>query len=266
MDESKNNIAWSKLFKKYQISENVDALGFYKIDASTINEFREARLMTKFDFKSQLPEIFSNNNLSILPVSRGTYIISDFYTFKDFELNEVEITKIDFPNYLESIDFNNITSESTALNCAYVSGIIEDFVQDEGLKPTVSGRMGSSVFDFKIDSEKMGCLSVNVSNSQIEIDGGYEGIESLKSNLLLELVLSRYEIETKEINSNTLQRLNNILKKCETAENLDIEWHAHKYIAEFKQQKGDSKGAYTSLVKSGILKDSLKNPLKREIF
>ncbi len=30
---------------------------------------REARLMTKFDFKSQLPEIFSINNFSILPIS-----------------------------------------------------------------------------------------------------------------------------------------------------------------------------------------------------
>lgn len=105
-------------------------------------------------------------------------MISDFETFKDFENNDVEIKKIDFPNYLESIDFNNITSESTALNCAYVSGIIEDFVQDEELKPTVSGRMSSLSFDFKINSKKS-LLNINVNNSQIEIDGGYEGIESL---------------------------------------------------------------------------------------
>jgi len=178
MSNSKNDIAWNKLFEKYKISEKVNAKGFYEIKASAVNEFREARLMTKFDFKSQLPEIFSNNNFSILPISRGSYIISDFDTFKDFENNDTEITKIDFPNYLESIDFNNITSESTALNCAYVSGIIEDFVQDEELKPTVSGRMSSLSFDFNINSKKS-LLNINVKNSQIEIDGGYEGIESL---------------------------------------------------------------------------------------
>ncbi|HEY9083264.1 MAG TPA: hypothetical protein VIN73_08010 [Vicingaceae bacterium] len=178
MSNSKNDIAWKKLFEKYKISEKVNAKGFYEIKASAINEFREARLMTKFDFKSQLPEIFSNNNFSILPISRGSYVISDFDTFKDFENNDIEITKIDFPNYLESIDFNNITSESTALNCAYVSGIIEDFVQDEELKPTVSGRMSSLSFDFNIKSKKS-LLNINVNNSQIEIDGGYEGIESL---------------------------------------------------------------------------------------
>jgi hypothetical protein len=118
------------------------------------------------------------NNFSILPISKGSYVISDFDTFKDFENNDAEITKIDFPNYLESIDFNNITSESTALNCAYVSGIIEDFVQDEELKPTVSGRMSSLSFDFNINSKKS-LININVNNSQIEIDGGYEGIESL---------------------------------------------------------------------------------------
>jgi hypothetical protein len=178
MSNSKNDIAWKKLFEKHKISEKVNAKGFYEIKASTINEFREARLMTKFDFKSQLPEIFSNHNFSILPISRGSYVISDFDTFQDFESNETAITKIDFPNYLESIDFNNITGESTALNCAYVSGIIEDFVQDEELKPTVSGRMSSLAFDFNINSKKS-LLNINVNNSQIEIDGGYEGIESL---------------------------------------------------------------------------------------
>ena len=178
MNNSKNNIAWKKLFEKYKIAEKVNTKGFYEIKASAINEFREARLMTKFDFKSQLPEIFFNNNFSILPISRGSYVISDFDTFKDFENNDIEITKMDFPNYLESIDFNNITSESTALNCAYVSGIIEDFVQDEELKPTVSGRMSSLSFDFNINTKKAP-LNIKVNNSQIEIDGGYEGIESL---------------------------------------------------------------------------------------
>lgn len=178
MSDSKNEIAWLKLFEKYDISKEVISKGYYEINATSINEFREARLMTKFDFRSQLPRIFVENNLSILPITRGSYIISDFDTFHDFENNKVEITKIDFPNYLESIDFNNITSESAALNCAYVSGMIEDFVQDEELKPTVNGRMSSLSFNFNINSKNTN-LNINVNNSQIEIDGGYEGIQSL---------------------------------------------------------------------------------------
>lgn len=178
MSETKNDIAWSKLFVKYKISEAVLKNGFFEINASQINEFREARLMTKFDFRSQLPEIFSENKLSILPVSRGGYVISDFETFKDFESKDPTPIKIDFPNYLESIKHDNITSESTALNCAFVTGIIEDFVQDEEIKPTVSGRMSSLSFDFNIKTQKSD-LNIVVNNSQIEIDGGYEGVNSL---------------------------------------------------------------------------------------
>ena len=134
--------------------------------------------MTKFDFKSQLPKIFSKNNLSILPISRGSYLISNIKTFKDFEQNEVGIEKIDFPNYIESIDYKNITSESITLNCAYSSEIISNFVGDSHLMPTVSGRMSSSTFKFKIDTPG-DQLNIEVENAQIEIDGAYEGFESL---------------------------------------------------------------------------------------
>ncbi len=178
MNDTKNDIAWNKLFAKYKILQKVLKNGAFEINSAQINEFREARLMTKFDFRSQLPEIFAENKLSILPISRGGYIISDFETFKDFETKDPTPIKIDFPNYLESIKHDNITSESTALNCAFVTGIIEDFVQDEEIKPTVSGRMSSSGFDFNIKTQKSN-LNIVVNNSQIEIDGGYEGINSL---------------------------------------------------------------------------------------
>src|SRR5690606_5194040 len=117
MSDTKNSVAWNKLFAKYKILEQVSKNKTFEINSSQINEFREARLMTKFDFRSQLPEIFSENNLSILPISRGSYIISDFETFKDFESKDPALIKIDFPNYLESIKHDNISSESTALNC-----------------------------------------------------------------------------------------------------------------------------------------------------
>ncbi len=178
MSDLKNNLAWQKIFNKHKIINEIETKGQFIISSSDINEFREARLMTKFDYKSQLPQIFVDNNFSVLPISRGNYIISNFETFKNFEDNDVEITKMNFPSYLESIDYNNITSESIALNCAYVSGIIEEFTGDEELVLTISGRMSSSLFNFNIDS-KNGLLEIKVENAQIEIDGGYEGYNSL---------------------------------------------------------------------------------------
>ncbi len=210
MSDTKNDIAWKKLFEKYNIIETVDAKGHFFINSKDINVFREARLMTKFDYKSQLPELFAKNDLSILPISRGGYIISTFNTFHDFDDNEVDTKKIDFPNYIESIDYNNITSESTALNCAYISGIIEDFTEDDEIKPAVNGRMSSLSFDFIINSQK-GLLNIDVKNSQIEIDGGYEGINSLslieaKNSLSKDFLVRQlyypYRLWRKKINKN----------------------------------------------------------------
>ena len=178
MSKSKNDIAWEKLFHKYEILSIVINKGFFEISASKINEFREARLMTKFDHKSQLPKLFSNNNLSILPTSRGGYIIGTFETFYKFNNIEVPIIKVEFPHTLESLNFKDITSEATAINCAFVSNILKDFTEDDNLLPTVSGRMSSSTFDFDINTTE-GLFKINVGNSQIEIDGGYEGDKSL---------------------------------------------------------------------------------------
>jgi hypothetical protein len=152
---------------------------YFEISSSQINEFREARLMTKFDHKSQLPKLFADNNLSILPVSRGGYIIGEFEIFHKLSEDNIEVEKITFPHFIETLDYQDITSEATAINCAFISRIIHDFTGEDSLYPTVSGRMSSSSFDFKIDSKNQNFLKVSVGKSQIEIDGGYEGSNSL---------------------------------------------------------------------------------------
>lgn len=180
MSNTKNGKAWTKLFNKYKIIENIEKFGSFEITSKQINEFREARLMTKFDHKNNLPSLFKKHKLSILPITRGSYIISKFNAYKKFEEINTKIEKVSFPTYIKSIDYKNITSESTALNCAYVSSIISDFMDEQGLVPAVSGRMSSLNFKFKIDKIKSNeDILVNVLNSQIEIDGGYEGYKSL---------------------------------------------------------------------------------------
>lgn len=179
MIDSKNDIAWQKIFEKLKISERILKEGPIEISSTIINEFREARLMTKFDHKSQLPKLFAENKLSILPTSRGDYVIGTFDTFCKFNpSDDIEVTSIEFPSFLESLDYRDITSESTAINCAFVSKILNDFTEEDNLLPTVSGRMSSSSFSFNINSSK-GLFKVNVNKSQIEIDGGYEGDNSL---------------------------------------------------------------------------------------
>lgn len=179
MSDTKNEVAWNQLFEKYSILEEIERYGMFEFTSNQINEFREARLMTKFDHRKNLPEIFKKHKLAILPITRGSYLISQFEAYKDFEEKNTEIIKVPFPIFIESIDYENITSESAALNCAYVSGILADFVKDKELIPTVSGRMSSDIFNFLIKTHSGTDVRVNVNNSQIEIDGGFEGLETL---------------------------------------------------------------------------------------
>lgn len=180
MSKNKNDVAWETLFNKYNIISEIDKNGKFEISAKEINEVREARLMTKFDHKVNLPKIFADNKLSILPITRGKYVISKFEAYTKFENINPEIVKVQFPEYITSIDYENITSEAMAINCAYVSGIIHDFVEDEELVPTVSGRMSSDEFNFEIKNTGINNkMQIEIKNSQIEIDGGYEGIETL---------------------------------------------------------------------------------------
>ncbi len=174
------SLAWHQLFDKYNIIQRVREDGAFEITANEIIEFREPRLMAKFDHSKNLPEIFRKNKLSILPRTRGRYVISNFQTYHDLEPHSASLIKVQFPEHLQSIDYRNISSEAIALNCAFATGIIQDFLRDEELIPTVSGRMSSGVFRFQIRNTMTNApIPVDVENSQVEIDGGYEGIASL---------------------------------------------------------------------------------------
>lgn len=178
--KTQNDMAWEALFSKYDILSQIDVHGQFIISASQIKEYREPRLMAKFDHNINLPHIFADNNLAILPISRGDYVISNFQAYQPFETLDETITRATLPAHIQSLDPNNVPSEAIAINCALASGMLADFLGEETLYPTVSGRMGSGQFDFGIHNSRSGAISpVQVNNSQIEIDAALEGIETL---------------------------------------------------------------------------------------
>ena len=75
---SLNDTAWEQLFSKYDILDCIADEGQFCISAAKIKEFREPRLMAKFDHAINLPKIFKKHQLAILPITRGKYIISHF--------------------------------------------------------------------------------------------------------------------------------------------------------------------------------------------
>lgn len=173
-----NDSAWESLFDKYNILDAVRSQGEFVISATQIKEFREPRLMTKFDHKVNLPTIFARNNLAILPVTRGEYVISSFSAYKEFEPPAEDAQRVSIPAHIQSLMPQFLVSEAIALNCANACGILNDFLEDDELVSTVSGRMSSGEFDFNIETSS-GTKNVLVNNSQIEIDAAYEGVQYL---------------------------------------------------------------------------------------
>ena len=176
MAKGKNDEAWENLFEKYNILEKLEKDGYFKITAEAIKEFREPRLMTKFDSKSDLPYIFSQHHLAILPTKRGEYLIGSFQNYKNINIdNSIDVETMYLPEYVTTIDNKNITSEAISLSSAFISGMLEDLVGEEVI-PTVQGRMGTGNFEYTIKTEDDTDFTIQVENSQMEIDGSYEGL------------------------------------------------------------------------------------------
>lgn len=166
---------WEEIFTDYNILNEIKENGYFKITADQIRVYKEPRLMAKFDFSKQLPKVFKENDLGILPIRNGEYVIGKFNLFeniKNTKYEEINIKKVELPSFIETIDPDNIYSESNALNVASLSGMFKDAFNEE-LYETIQGKMRTNTFDFIISSNEVE-NSIEVNGAAIEIDGGYE--------------------------------------------------------------------------------------------
>lgn len=176
---TKNEVSWQSIFLEKNYLKKLKVADFFEITSKQINKFREARLMTKFDSREVLPDIFKKNNLAILPISRGTYVVGPFKAYIDVPPlsgtdTEVQRSIAYGLGNLESIDFETITSEAVAINAAYLSKVLHDFVGASDLYLTTNGRLGSGSFNYNIDLHSGKVVSLNVEKAQMEIDAGFE--------------------------------------------------------------------------------------------
>ena len=131
--KGQNDRAWEALFEKYNILSHIRQEGKFVISAAQIKEYREPRLMAKFDHRINLPQIFSEHQLAILPISRGDYVISHFDAYQPFPEPVSSIIHLSLPSGLQSLNANHIPSEAIAINCALASGMLADFLEEDGL-------------------------------------------------------------------------------------------------------------------------------------
>ena len=170
---------WNSIERDYHYLDVIGSKGYFVISAEEIKKYKEPRLVTKFDTSEDIPEIFKKNNLSILPINRGTYLVSDIKTFLPLQEISQKPIGVAVSDDLTTARLSDISSESQAINYAYGIGLIDQFIGEQGLRATLDGRQGSGVFDFIIGRYSGGRLKIKVDNAQIEIDKCLEGQHSI---------------------------------------------------------------------------------------
>lgn len=173
-----NDNGWLRVFERAEFLNQVHSQGYFRITASELKEIsgREPRLMAKHDSTAARPWIFEHLGLNIIPLSRSEYLVGKFSLFKKFPDAESlgPVRYMPFPEDIESLDPNAISSESAALNASALSGILEDFLGTDELHATVAGRMSTGHIDIKL-----ACGDFAVSKAQMEIDAGLESSDVL---------------------------------------------------------------------------------------
>ena len=134
----------------------------------TIHE--EPRLMASMDSERSLPEILRRNDLFILPVSRSRYALVRGKGYHELEDSGEPVKfEVRLPIELTSLAYGH--GESRYLLHAYHAGILSQFSGVAQMYPTVSGKMATGSFQFRVGGSPV----IDVSKAGMEIDFGFEG-------------------------------------------------------------------------------------------
>ena len=176
---TKNNDAWNDLFQENETLATIEKHGFAHVSADLMKKYREPRLMAKIDTIEVLPKIFSENDLSILPIKNGEYVIfkdPDFHSYFKFPKSIDNIKPRNYRPYKPLSEFDSFSNleymnEARALDIALMSSIIKDFTEEQNIWLTIRGRQYTSGFQVLLPSLRK---TLQISSVQIEIDAGYE--------------------------------------------------------------------------------------------
>lgn len=170
------NQAWQKLLTEYNIVQEVEENRTFDLLSSEIKEYREPRLMAKWDSSTFLPKSLKDKSLTILPTGRYKYTLGDFNLYQripTLEQSVLDMKRVVIPD-LETIDVNDINSEAKAINVLKISNVLNDFLGEKNLVETFNGKMSVGNFDFKVMNTRNELITLNVDRSICEIDGGFE--------------------------------------------------------------------------------------------
>lgn len=176
MAESLTNKSWAEIFNQFNLEQRINNDGLVFISANEIKKYgkREPRLMSKFDDRLSRPTLFKQNDLTILPVKNGEYVLlrGDGYHNLPSLSHHIEFLEWPFGRF-ETLP-RDPRSESQVIDIAFATGLLTHFLDADDLTLTIRGRLRSNPFDFYFNASSSG-PKLNVDGVQIEVDAGYEG-------------------------------------------------------------------------------------------
>ena len=196
---SKNNESWQKIYEDLQIFKHDFKKEPFYLSAEQIKlcvkDFKktsqkEVRVLCKQDSREDRPQVFIDNDLFILPIKNGEYILCKGDGYVDIPSIETKAisykSKLDFE--LKSASVGD--SEMQHLDFAYASSLIRTFMQDESLVLSIRGRKYTPEFDFNTKLYQ----NIKIKSVQTEVDSGFEGREKIvlveaKNNLTQNVII-----------------------------------------------------------------------------
>jgi hypothetical protein len=131
----------------------------------------EPRLMASITNEKDLPEVFRQNGVFVLPISSDTYVLVHGKGYHELEpvTGEPERFESRLPFELTMLSYG--TGEQRYLLHAYHSGLLGHFGKVPEIYPAALGKMRTGDFRFRVD----GSPEIDVQSAGMEIDMGFEG-------------------------------------------------------------------------------------------
>ena len=174
-----SDTSWEKIFKDYDIlSHNFETSPFLLSaeqikksvqDFKKTNE-KEVRILCMQTKRDDVPAIMRDNNLFLLPIKNGEYVVVKGEGYVDIPeiTSEVVLHKRRIIWDVKTSEVGD--SEMQHIDYAYIMSITRTFLEDDSLVQTIRGRKYTPQFEFFVGKQ-----SIQVQSVQTEVDAGYEG-------------------------------------------------------------------------------------------
>lgn len=186
--KSSGSEIWSELLDSSEVRGSLAESGFFPITSANLNQFSkprggpDARNLVKYDSSDRLPGALRREGLAFLPRGRGDFVVGPFVTYlqtREEDFRDLPLRKFTVSSNFETLNTENINSESSALMVAHSSGMLADFLGEDAVH-TGFGKGSTNEFSFQANRRSFPPMRIHVSSTMpMEIDGIYETRDSI---------------------------------------------------------------------------------------